>query len=48
MLRNFKRKWHKFWYFNFNYKLDTSSDHDHSQKYLEKSHYHGKKLMQLL
>ena len=48
MLRNFKREWHKFWFFSFNYKLEETSDMSQFNKIREKSKYHGDKLMQLL
>jgi hypothetical protein len=48
MLRNFKREWHKFWFFSFNYVLEMAQDSSQVSKYREKSKYHGEKLMQLL
>ncbi|MEW4328408.1 hypothetical protein Q0N12_17310 [Rossellomorea marisflavi] len=48
MLRTFLREWHKFWFFTFNYRLDTTRDRSLLNKYQEKSRYHGDKLVQLL
>ncbi|MBM6619080.1 hypothetical protein [Bacillus suaedaesalsae] len=45
MLLTVRREWHKFWYLTYNFLLVSRLD---GEKYLYKSNYHGKKLVQLL
>lgn len=48
MFRKLMKSWHKFWYLSVNYKLDMTNDFIDTQKYMEKSEYHGEKLKQLI
>jgi hypothetical protein len=48
MIRIMKTTWHKFWYLTFNYRIHLNHHPLKNDKYIEKSTYHGNKLMKCL
>ncbi|MGD7043015.1 hypothetical protein [Jeotgalibacillus proteolyticus] len=43
-----RQKWHQFWYFNYNYLLESANRKWIKSYLCKKSSYHGGKLVQLI